>query len=614
MTEKKTIKVKYPIVVKLILIISSIIFISSAMVTFISTLRYSEDSRARAEKNNFDMNELQATQVENYVNSITSTIYLLFDTFRTIQGNKTLETITLNNFWLRNANIASIILPGEKELYNTTFFRANELDTTIVQSFLENYKEQVKKAKAGSQFIFNAAPVFGFPVAGMMIPYKDFGTNNVMIIFFSTEELQARLYSSTVYRMFIVNNEGDVLLDDDFDTVLMGSNRQDHPVVADMITSPVDNKQIRYKENDHKQYFGAYRKITTGGIGVITMLAQAEVTAVVNELFIGNIYLTLVILFISVLIVYYFSKTISKPIRSLTRATIKIEEGNYKTDIYPTTQDELGILTESFVAMSRGLEERERIKHTFGKFVNKQIAEQALQGNLTLGGVRKEATIFFSDIRSFTAISESLMPEQVVEFLNDYMSRMVTCVNNNAGVVDKFIGDAIMALWGVPVSSGTPQDDALNAIKASLKMRYSLIEFNKDRGSPDKPVIKIGCGLNTGPAIAGQIGSEERMEYTVIGDAVNLASRIEALNKPFCTDILISENTYNLVKDHVIVETMPFITVKGKAAPLQIYAVVNIIGEDGPQTLAEVRKLVGIEAPTKKVEIKDEEVKYEILE
>lgn len=614
MNEKRIINVKYPIVVKLILIISTIIFISSVMVTYISTLRYSEDSRARAEKNNFDMNELQSVQVENYFNSITATVYLLFDTFRNIAGNAVLENAAVNNFWLRNANIAAVILPGEKEIYNTKLFRANEIETSNVKLFLENYREQINKARAGVHSTINAAPLFGFPVIAMMTPFKDFGTNNVMIIFFSVEELQARLNTSSVYKTFVVNNEGDVLLDDDYDILIIGASKYNHPVVSDMITSAIDNKQIRFKDDNKKFWFGSFRKLKTGGVGVVTTLPQAEVTAVVNDLFIGNIYLTLAILFVSILIVYFFSKTISKPIRALTRETMKIEEGNFNMEITPTTSDEVGLLTESFVHMSRGLEERERIKSTFGKFVNKEIAEQALKGNLTLGGVRKEATIFFSDIRSFTAISESLMPEQVVEFLNQYMTRMVNCINETHGVVDKFIGDAIMALWGVPVSSGSAKDDALNAIKATLKMRYSLIEFNKDRGTPDKPFIKIGCGLNTGDAIAGQIGSEERMEYTVIGDAVNLASRIEALNKPFGTDILISEHTYELIKEHIIVEAMPHITVKGKAAPLQIFAVVNLVGEEGPKTLNELRNLLGIPIPEREVVVKDEEVKYEILE
>jgi len=144
-------------------------------------------------------------------------------------------------------------------------------------------------------------------------------------------------------------------------------------------------------------------------------------------------------------------------------------------------------------------------------------------------------------------------------------------------------------------------------------MRYALLDFNKDRGGDERPLIHNGCGVNTGPCIAGQIGSMQRMEYTVIGDAVNLASRIEALNKPFGTDILISEYSYDLVKDEVIVEAMPAIKVKGKAEPLTIYAVIKLKGAEGPGTLSALRKFLGIKPPEAAVDVDKEEVKYEVI-
>ena len=372
--------------------------------------------------------------------------------------------------------------------------------------------------------------------------------------------------------------------------------------------------QIRYRDAQGVQNLGAFRKLTIGQVSVATSRPLNMVYEAAFAVARQNVYLGGVVLLFSILAVWFFSRSMTRPVMNLVAASRKIEAGEFEIDLVPSTRDELGLLTESFVEMGKGLAERERVKETFGKFVNRDIAERALKGSLELGGTRKTATIFFSDIRSFTAISENLAPEAVVEFLNGYMTRMVECIETTGGVVDKFIGDAIMAVWGAPVSKGSPRDDALQAVFAAFMMRESLIEFNKDRGGPDKPVIRIGCGINTGPCLAGQIGSLQRMEYTVIGDAVNLASRIEALNKPFGTDILVSEYTYELVKDAVVAKKMPAIKVKGKTGELFIYGLINLkTAETGPRTLSDVRKLLGIPKPEANVDVDKEEKKYEIV-
>ena len=326
-------------------------------------------------------------------------------------------------------------------------------------------------------------------------------------------------------------------------------------------------------------------------MGVVAQVDEEKAFAAVVRMQRRNIYITLIILATAILIVYFFTKTLTRPVNVLVDATRRIEKGEYDIHFRRYAPNEIGTLSRSFVSMGQGLAEREKMKDAFGKFVNKELAEQVLKGEIRLGGERKEAAVFFSDIRSFTAISESLQPEEVVAFLNDYMSRMVSCVNQTKGVVDKYIGDAIMAIWGAPVSHG---NDTENAVNGALMMRASLMEFNQGRGGAKKPIIKIGCGINCGPLIAGQIGSQERMEYTVIGDTVNLASRIEGLNKPFGTDILISSDAYERVKDTFLMEAMRPIKVKGKTEPQQIYAVLGRRDDpQSPQTAADLRQILG---------------------
>ncbi|HNA79890.1 MAG TPA: adenylate/guanylate cyclase domain-containing protein, partial [Turneriella sp.] len=206
--------------------------------------------------------------------------------------------------------------------------------------------------------------------------------------------------------------------------------------------------------------------------------------------------------------------------------------------------------------------------------------------------------VFFSDIRSFTSISEKMTPAEVVGFLNEYMTLMVDIVHKYGGVVDKFIGDAIMAIWGAPVSK---PNDVENAVNAALEMRAVLHKFNQGRGSRTKPIIRIGMGLNTGEVLAGQIGSNDRLEYTVIGDTVNLASRMEGLNKTFGTDILITQNTYELVKKKFVCQPLHKVQVKGKAEAQRVYAVMGKTGDaKAPKSLAELHKFTGLYPQKKK--------------
>ena len=308
----------------------------------------------------------------------------------------------------------------------------------------------------------------------------------------------------------MVNGEGDILIHPDFNLVKNGANVGNFSLFTQMQENGDTNRQLLVTDDAGKKYFGSYRRLSFGELSVLTTADAAVLLQPVAETTKRNIYLTVIVLFLSIMFIWFFSKSISRPVKTLARAAERIEQGEFELDLKPKTRDELGLLTSSFVKMGKGLAERERLKDSFGRFINKEIAELAMRGELALGGETKEATIFFSDIRSFTAISEKLTPAEVVEFLNEYMTSMVKCVNATHGVVDKFIGDAVMSVWGAPTSAGSPKEDALNCIRAALRMRAALIIFNRGRGGDKKPVIRIGCGINSGPVVAGQIGSMQR--------------------------------------------------------------------------------------------------------
>jgi adenylate cyclase len=326
----------------------------------------------------------------------------------------------------------------------------------------------------------------------------------------------------------------------------------------------------------------AFRLVGFGGLGVIAEVAQAKAYEAVKKVIYRSILVASIVLCLSFLAGYLYSGTITWPIRQLAAAAERIANGDFKIELKPRGSDEVADLSLTFNHMALGLEERDRVKATFSKFHNKEIAEKLLSGEVKLGGERREATIFFSDVRGFTAMSESMEPEQVVEMLNEYMTRMVSIIRSHGGVVDKYVGDAIMALWGVPI--GGP-DDTRNAVRACLAMREELAKLNELRISRGQSALKIGMGLNVGPVIAGNIGSEEKMEYTVIGDAVNTASRFESMTKEYGTDLVVPKAIVDRVNDHFVFEQSHSIKVKGKSVALEVFKVLGYRDETGKEVI-----------------------------
>ncbi len=272
----------------------------------------------------------------------------------------------------------------------------------------------------------------------------------------------------------------------------------------------------------------------------------------------------------------YISMRISHPIRVLAAAARRIGRGEMeqKVDIHSGGREtrELG---QSFNQMIDGLKERDFVKDTFGKYMSKQVADEILRNpeSITLGGKKQEVTILFSDIRGFTPFAEGRPPEEVISHLNEYMSAMVDVVIKYEGIVDKFIGDAIMALYGSPIRR---DDDPLRAVRTALEMQQRLVDLNRTWEAQGKHPFKIGIGINTGEVIVVNIGDILKMEYTVIGDNVNIASRIEGLTKDYECPIIISQSTYDRVKNHVRVRKLETTIMKGKSQAVEIYELLGM--------------------------------------
>ena len=233
------------------------------------------------------------------------------------------------------------------------------------------------------------------------------------------------------------------------------------------------------------------------------------------------------------------------------------------------------------------ISDEKRLKSTMYRYMTQELAEQLLENPdaAKMGGDRKEVSILFSDIRSYTTLTETLPAEAVVEMLNQYFESMVEAVFMHKGILDKYIGDAIMAVFGSPL----PLDDhEWMSVKTALEMRRRLIEFNIGRQARKEAIIKIGIGINSDTVISGNIGCSKRMEFTAIGDGVNLGARLESASKIYGTDIVISESTYAPCKDRIWARELDFIKVKGRNQPVGVYELVGL-RED---TIPDQKKLV----------------------
>jgi adenylate cyclase len=615
--EKSTdlMKVRFSIGAKLITIISIIVLVSLGSIIALVSWLVRQDLQIAAEENNFEINRRSSAETESLLLNTRSNSRMLIQTITAVGTDNAIAQNSVDFFFQENPQVAAIFFTSRSQadvtLVNNHFFVSKEVEADLAESYRNNNQTALRRASAGETLLLNAAPHFTFPVLAFFFPWRIGGAG----VLFSQTELNES-FGTGANQSYLLNDSSDILIHADFEMVTDGVNVAGRNYTRYLRENTARNSQTLFTDEDGTRYFRAFTKLNIGGCTVVTSIEYDKVFEGIAATTRRNIYLTAAVLFISIMLIWFFAKSISVPLKALAQAAHTIESGVFEIKLRPKGRDEVGLLTASFQRMCTAL-------NIFGRFTNRDIAVRAMRNEIRPGGLPKHGTIFFSDIRGFTEKSENFTKtfgeeasDRIVHWLNEYLTSMVECVEKTNGAVDKFIGDAVMAHWGTAYTSGSPRQDACDCVSSALMMRRALYSMNKERSrdDPGNPPIQIGCGINTGIVTAGQIGSDLRMEYTVIGDPVNLASRIEALNKPLGTDILISEDTWHLVRKYFITEEMPSVSVKGKAKPLRIFAVVNVAGLDkGPKTLADVRRLLGIKPPDiSKVDVNAHEEKYTI--
>lgn len=619
-------KLRFSIRTKLVGIINLILVTAAAAIVGFATTLFSRDNVARVQESNLESARLLAQEIRNDLTNLTEKMKLLGVSLLQNLTPAQMESLHRPFFESEKDLLAETVLSlaeatptGPKVLGRATheqLLKTLDVPVEEVQRLHEELSQgatALESFRAGTETITPGQLRGNIPVMTLALPLMMDDRGQVTHMALATlkqDRFLKAVSSEGLVTSYLVDARGYVMAHPDQQRVLKRENVAHLEIVKRLLAGKSNNGQTRFVDPATQiAYLGAFKTLGFAGMGVVSQVEEAKALEAADKVRKTSTIITGMVAVAAFLVVFFFSLSLTRPLLRLVDATEQVAHGNYNIALKKGANDEIGDLTRSFTEMAQGLAEREKIKNAFSKFHSKDVADKILSGELSLVGERKKVTIFFSDIRSFTSISEKLEPEQVVELVNSYMTRMVRIIFAHGGVVDKYVGDAIMAVYGTPVSYG---NDAVRAVSAAIRMRAELQRFNDSQSVNGKPVIGIGMGMHTGDVVAGNIGSPERMEYTILGDNVNLTSRMESLTKEYKTDILISQATYEEVKQYIHCVARGTTKVKGKAEEVSVYEVLGFIegrewippeGKTGEteETLPtlEVRTPVAVPLPTK---------------
>lgn len=581
-----------PIAFKLVFITGLLLLAAVAPITYQSTEKFGSISLDKEMDVNNSEAFARATEVEGLFVAAIDKIRVVAPLLVTNQDNQEQLKKSLQATFFQDRDLVSVevISKGQKKplrIANSDYFSKYGQTETYIQTlrdYQKNYNLFPIEAMFAGQIQIKNASIPGFvPLISIGVPlfYDEFQrVTHIAIAEIKLDRIQKVFGKEKDREVFMVDGDGVVLAHSNEKNVIERTSMIHLPIVEGSLHSAVALEQKKYQlEGTNDVYYGAAAKTSLGPI-VIAQVLEDIVLEPAKKVRNESIQIAGRVLAVALFLVFLFSMTLTAPIERLVEVALQVAKGNFHIKTRVHSADEVGTLARTIDHMVVGLEERDKVKNALNTFHGSAVTEDILKGSLQLGGQRKKVTVFFSDIRDFTKFSEGHTPEEVVKMLNEYFKIMVGIITSHNGVVDKFIGDAIMAVWGIPNAS---EDDAVNAVKACMEMRKSLAELNQLRTSRGEVPIKIGMGVHSGSVISGNIGSDERMEYTVIGDAVNTASRIEASTKAFGADLLISGETVEKVFSSFMIEEAGKVEVKGKTEPLVLNRVNGIIDSSGNQ-------------------------------
>ena len=552
----KGLKLKFhlPIVFKLVFLTSLLVVAVALTIAWKNSELFSQISTDREESAAEMITSSKALEVdailESYVEKLT-TLSLDSNINKKLNGDLAyfkLDSTNQNTLQFELENLGSNKQPIEE-------FRKS----------LQAFKPQVAQIQNGNIFITSTGSMMKEPylLIGAPVAKENGFVTHWAWGYFRVNRIQSSFEKSKNLTIYLMDQRGRIIVHPDEQKTLDSTDLSSNKFISTVLNTEIRKKQQYQDGILYSAAKSAYGPMVLGEMPQALIMAPSKLAKDTSYFILG------MILSLSFFFSVLFAHTLSKNLEKLKDFAHRIAQGDF--DVHASSEirskDEIGILAEAFDDMTEGLRERDKIKNIFTKFHGSVITDTLMDQEDLRKGKTCDAVVFFSDIRGFTDFSQSRAPEEVVSMLNSYFEVMVGIINKHGGVVDKFVGDAIMAVWGAPNSS---PDDAKNAVLACLEMRKALSVLNEKRMEDGHTPIMMGMGLHAGQVVSGTIGSNDRLEYTVIGDTVNTASRVESSTKSFGTDLLISEEVVKRTEDQFLISFAGSTKVKGKDAPLKL--------------------------------------------
>jgi adenylate cyclase len=596
-------KAKFSIQFKLMVVISSVLALTTSAIITLATYFFKTDNKVRILETNLELVRVVELKVRADLNAVVDKGKQLALTLKQDFKFQQQRDFFLEQFFKNDSNFIYLGVYKLKDdkiisvesLYNSVYLSKVSLEKKDINDVIERNQTEFKKSFSGISTLINASQGFQEPIICISIPpleEDDDKTNDViLVIMIKLEIILDAFKKSGITETFMVSGDGTVIAHHDPKLVLGGKNLIENPIVRGMLSSQTTNGQQSFEGEDGRRYLGSFQKLKYrfSNIGIISSIPEDKAFEAVYEIQERNIYIMIISLCISLVVIVIFAKSLSSPILSLLDETVKISKGMFKLNIQRTTNDEVGILTDYFITMAKGLEEREKVKSILGSMIDPVVVQEAMNDLVALKrGSEKTITAFFSDVAGFSNISEQLKSVDLASLLNEYLSAMTLILQKHNGVLDKYIGDAIVGIFGAPVDVS---NHSIKACHASLQMIAKLSELREywvknNLYSKEAQEMDVRIGLNTGPAKVGFMGTDNMGSFTMMGDTVNLAARLEAAGKDYGVNILISEMIKDNIQNEFFIRELDLVRVKGKNEPVKLYELIST-ASDIPGNLKE---------------------------